>query len=151
MASAIIRPAEAKDIQALVALEAAAFPHPWDKDNLARLISDETGICSVAVLEDDTVSGYISCQCVGCEMEIHRIAVAQEFRRMGTGELLVKNVLERAGADNIRDVFLEVASLNAPAVRLYQKLGFKRIYTRKKYYAHTGDDAVIMKKEMHKK
>jgi ribosomal-protein-alanine N-acetyltransferase len=75
------------------------------------------------------------------ECELYDIEVLPEFRGRGKGyELLQRFLAECDG-----DVFLEVATRNTPAVKLYEKCGFVEIYRRKNYYK--DDDAIVMKRE----
>jgi ribosomal-protein-alanine N-acetyltransferase len=131
------------DTGAIAGLEADCFTAAWNAADLSPLIADVNNIC-LAAMVNASVAGYIICQCVAGEMEIHRLAVKKEFRRMGIAEKLLSSALDKAVEGKIRDVFLEVSSSNEPAINLYRKLGFEASYTRKKYYAHSQDDAVVM-------
>ncbi len=48
-------------------------------------------------------------------------------------------------AEGLSVVYLEVRSQNAPAIALYEKLGFERVGIRKDYYDRPRDHALIMK------
>ena len=47
----------------------------------------------------------------------------------------------------INSITLEVNSINIPAIKLYEKFGFKNVGLRKKYYGQ-NQDAIIMTKEL---
>ena len=47
---------------------------------------------------------------------------------------------------DIVSAFLEVRASNCAARALYEKLGFREIYVRRRYYGN-GENAVIMRKE----
>jgi ribosomal-protein-alanine N-acetyltransferase len=72
------------------------------------------------------------------------IAVLEGYRRMGIGEELM-----RRGMASMRDeygakeVYLEVRVSNEPAIRLYEKLGFKKIKVIEGYYSD-GENAYVM-------
>src|SRR5439155_26804519 len=50
--------------------------------------------------------------------------VVPKSRRAGVGELLTRGLLDRARATGAREMVLEVIVENAPAIALYEKLGF---------------------------
>jgi ribosomal protein S18 acetylase RimI-like enzyme len=52
------------------------------------------------------------------------VAVVPEHRRSGAGRALCKRVIELARADGAQEIILEVITTNAPAVALYESLGF---------------------------
>ncbi len=54
-------------------------------------------------------------------IEIHSLAVHPNFLRRGLGSLLTQAVIKQHPTKNI---LVQTASLNLPAVALYQKLGF---------------------------
>jgi ribosomal protein S18 acetylase RimI-like enzyme len=55
------------------------------------------------------------------------IVVLDGFRGMGIGEALMKEVLRKARRIGVWLVELEVVSGNAPAVHLYEKMGFRKV------------------------
>jgi ribosomal-protein-alanine N-acetyltransferase len=57
-------------------------------------------------------------------------------------------LLQRAKENKAAGITLEVRKSNIAARNLYKKLGFKDSGIRKGYYADTGEDAIIMWKEL---
>ena len=80
-----------------------------------------------------------------CDLE--SIAVSREHRRKGVAELLIKKAMDTVEKLGLLAVLLEVRETNAPAIGLYEKVGFKKLSVRKKYYSD-GENAVVMKKEL---
>ncbi|MEM0352406.1 MAG: ribosomal protein S18-alanine N-acetyltransferase [Sulfolobales archaeon] len=76
------------------------------------------------------------------------IAVLPEFRRRGIGTALMVKAMdsmkEKYGAG---EVYLEVRVSNEPAIKLYEKLGFKKVKVLKRYYMD-GEDAYLMAREL---
>jgi cellulose biosynthesis protein BcsQ len=62
-------------------------------------------------------------------------------------KLAPKNCLKELKNQGIEKIFLEVRKSNIPAKSLYEKIGYKEISVRKKYYSD-GEDAVVMAKEI---
>ena len=71
------------------------------------------------------------------------LAVDKEFRRAGLGRLLAVEVLHRMAA-SCDELCLETEVTNAPALRLYESLGFVRDKRLVRYYMN-GNDAFRFK------
>jgi ribosomal protein S18 acetylase RimI-like enzyme len=60
------------------------------------------------------------------EVEMHLLAVAPAFRRMGMGDLLVMSAVESARADGARKMILWTQPCMMDAHRLYESQHFER-------------------------
>ncbi|MDB5097362.1 MAG: acetyltransferase, family [Cyanobacteria bacterium RYN_339] len=60
---------------------------------------------------------------------IDYVAVHPESQGRGIGVKLVENVFDRYGVRGVKSFTLEVDAVNAPALRLYEKLGFRQYAT----------------------
>jgi len=78
------------------------------------------------------------------EAHIVTIAVRKNRKNLGLGEWLLINIIELAKQLRAKYVTLEVRVSNKTAQALYEKYGFTRAGTRRKYYSDNGEDAVIM-------
>ena len=92
--------------------------------------------------EDNTIKGFIICNHLYERVEILLLFVDTKYRNLGVGKSLIE-YLYNLDAEIIS---LEVSVENKPALHLYQKLGFKQIGIRKKYYQ--GIDALIMERRI---
>jgi ribosomal-protein-alanine N-acetyltransferase len=88
------------------------------------------------------VLGYLICSRYDQVWHLMNVAVDPDVRRRGLGTMLLEAMLERAGRDAAYT--LEVRTSNAAAIALYERFGFRQAGTRHRYYADTGEDAVIM-------
>ena len=125
------------------ALERACFSHPWTEKALAEDLDNELLTLLAAVGEDGTLLGYGEVRTVLDEGTLERIAVAPQFRRHGAAEALLRRFLDD-GRGKLAFLTLEVRAGNAPAIGLYEKLGFEVVGRRRNYYREEGEDALLM-------
>jgi len=78
------------------------------------------------------------------EGHIVTIAVRQDCRRQGLGELLLTAGLEAALEAQQEHVTLEYRTSNQAARALYEKYGFNQVGVRARYYTDSQEDAVLM-------
>jgi ribosomal protein S18 acetylase RimI-like enzyme len=103
-----------------VVLDETAFRYTsriWDDDldesRVALVDGEPVGICKLAVRGE---RGWIG-----------GIGVAAAQRGKGVGEALLRQVLDAARRRGLREIWLEVLIQNEPAIRLYEKLGFRHV------------------------
>jgi len=92
--------------------------------------------------EDNIIKGFIIANFLYENVEILLVFVKAEYRNRGIASELLKSL----EVDSVEKLLLEVSVLNDPALKLYDKMGYKIISTRKKYY--NGVDAYVMRKEL---
>lgn len=131
------------DIPALASLEACCFPDPWSAAAFAAAL-DRPAFAAYGIAGRDGLAAYMTVHVVGDELEIINIAVAPQWRGRGLGGRLLGYVLQGADKMGINRGYLEVRAGNVPARRLYARHGFVVVGTRKRYYADTGEDALVM-------
>ncbi|MFC1949435.1 ribosomal protein S18-alanine N-acetyltransferase [Chloroflexota bacterium] len=93
------------------------------------------------------IAGYIGCWVLADEAHITTIAVREECRRQGIGELLLIAAIELAAQLRARILTLEVRVSNTTAQSLYKKYGFNKVGIRKGYYTDNREDAMLMSTE----
>lgn len=132
--------AQIGDVSDLARLEAECFAVPWQKDALKSAIEREDCLFLVARCADEC-AGYVSGFNICGEVYLNNLAVAPSFRRHGIGEKLMREFI--SGQTGCEFITLEVRVSNAPAVALYEKLGFVIAGRRKNFYSHPAEDAFI--------
>ena len=75
--------------------------------------------------------------------DLMNIVVKKSYRNQGIGSLLLKELMHLFYSFSLSSLYLEVNENNFPAIRLYQKFGFKKIDVRKNYYPN-HQNAIIM-------
>jgi ribosomal-protein-alanine N-acetyltransferase len=140
-ATLTVRPVRMADLDAIAELEKAAFQDFWPAEMLACEIEHPRAILLLA-LRDGRPVGYAAFRHAADEAELLRLAVRPEERRRGVAGALVTEGLKRLQDEDVQVCFLEVRQDNAPAIALYQRLGFARNGRRRGYY-RDGTDALI--------
>ena len=131
----------AAHLAAVAEIETLCFSSPWSETSLGMLLAPPNG--GFAAIVDGAVAGYIGFLGVLDELEVTNVATHPEFRRRGVGRALVSALLDYARRESFRRVTLEVRASNAPAIALYESLGFTPCGIRKGFYANPREDGVI--------
>jgi ribosomal-protein-alanine N-acetyltransferase len=141
----VIEPARKKDLEAVWAIEQASFSHPWTRamfeEELAKIPS------TLYVLKEvpgKRVVGYSCFWALSGELQLVNIAVPPDLRGQGLGGKLLNHLLLEAESREAEKIFLEVRPSNRAAIGLYERLGFKVLYRRPRYYTPEGEDALVM-------
>ena len=135
-----VRKAVSGDIPALCELEKQCFSSPWTAVGFEDFFNNGYSHCLVAEY-DGAVCGYVGMNFIDGEGEITNLAVSENFRRLGLGGLLIK---ELSATDGLKKLMLDVRVSNEAARRLYEKLGFKTDGVRKGFYTKPREDAILM-------
>jgi ribosomal-protein-alanine N-acetyltransferase len=97
---------------------------------------------------DAVVCGFLLAWRAADELHLTDLGVTASARRGGVARALCA-ALEREGRQTgARVILLEVRESNAPALGLYGSLSFRELDRRPRYYADTGEDAVVMQLEL---
>ncbi|MCE4600125.1 MAG: GNAT family N-acetyltransferase [Desulfurococcales archaeon] len=167
-ASLVIRRASKEDIPAVMAVNLKSLPENYWYGFYEHILSnwpyaflvaeyggvivgyamsriEETGDPLLLGLVDDEgqpiVKGWLEPRKVG---HLVSIAVLREYRGRGIGSALLSETINAVRdyykADSL---FLEVRVSNTPAIRLYEKFGF-RVVRRIPFYYRDGEDAYVM-------
>ena len=130
-------------IPQMVELEKICFSLPWTADMIKSELNNPSCLYLAAV-DGDTLVGYIGVQTVLDEGYINNVAVRPEYRRQGIAAALISLLVDQARAIGLAFMTLEVRESNAPAISLYEKLGFTTVGRRKNYYEKPREDAILM-------
>jgi ribosomal-protein-alanine N-acetyltransferase len=93
------------------------------------------------------ICGFSGIWMMSDEAHITNIAVKQEYKGKGLGELLMIATIDLAGELKASFITLEVRASNLVAQRLYTKYGFTQMGIRRGYYLDNKEDAIIMSTE----
>ncbi|MDR1687464.1 MAG: ribosomal protein S18-alanine N-acetyltransferase [Clostridiales bacterium] len=135
---------EEKHLDMVFEIEKYCFVTPWSYESLKKEIYENKLAVYLVALDGDIVVGYAGMWHVVNEGHITNIAVKEGYRRMGIATKIMEQFISFAQSREMMGLTLEVRISNTAAQRMYSKLGFKPEGFRKRYYADTNEDAVIM-------
>jgi ribosomal protein S18 acetylase RimI-like enzyme len=115
-----------KHTRALADEAAAYFKFPQLAEAIILHIEDPQ-TDSLLALRDGEPVAYVSILNMGEIGYISELFVAEKFRGQGVGRTMMSRAMEACARAVHRHVFIGVDATNAPAVRLYEQFGFKRI------------------------
>ncbi len=145
----LIRRMRIVDIPEIMQIESVSFgKHHWSEDSFRYEIKNQIGrYYSLIHRKEDRLIGYGGYWLIFDEAHITTIAVHNEFRGNGLGDLLLVKMIDRMGTQSVKWVTLEVRTSNTSAQNLYYKYHFRSMGTRPRYYQDTNEDALIMTTE----
>jgi ribosomal-protein-alanine N-acetyltransferase len=134
------------DLPQVIGIERRAFPTPWSLAMFVLELSKSSGICLAAITEVEgrrRVVGYLICSRYETVWHVMNVAVDPEHRRAGVASALLGELYVWVGDEQARYT-LEVRRSNDPAIRLYEREGFRAAGLRRRYYQDNGEDALVM-------
>ncbi|HEU0195076.1 MAG TPA: ribosomal protein S18-alanine N-acetyltransferase [Gaiellales bacterium] len=138
-----LRPLGARDLDAIEEIEKRAYPTPWSRSMFAGELAKPSGLC-VGAFQGAEMLGYLITARYVDAWHVMNIAVDVPYRGRGIARGLLQHLFERTVGDGERGYTLEVRVSNAPAIHLYESLGFVATGLRRGYYTDNREDALIM-------
>jgi ribosomal-protein-alanine N-acetyltransferase len=139
------------DLDRVTEIERGGFKHPWSRELLARELGQAWSHVLLAVDGEGTaerVLGYVVFWLVHDEVHVLNLGTAVEARRRGVGRALMEEAHAIGRRRGAAISTLEVRRSNAPALALYEALGYRRVGVRPNYYAEEREDAIVMVAEL---
>ena len=132
------------DLAQVSDIERRSYEYPWSQPVFRDCLL--AGYTAVVLEHDHEVAGYSILSVAAGEAHILNLCVDNDYRKLGYGDRLLEEILERAKGAGVKQVFLEVRPSNVGALNLYRKKGFRQIAERPAYYqAHDGrEDAAVL-------
>lgn len=136
-----------EDVDEVLKIEEYSFDKPWTKDYFEYELNENNINDLFVEKENDEIIAYGDLWYMFENCDLTNIAVKKEYRNKGYGKKLLMHMFEVARNKGCEYMHLEVNVNNINAISLYEKLGFIKTRTRKKYYEN-GDDAYDMIKDL---
>src|ERR671937_3196862 len=136
---------ELRDLNAIEEIERASYKTPWSRSMFAGELAKPSSL-SLGAFDSETgeLLGYLIISRYVDAWHVMNVAVAPEHRRRGIASALLQRLFELTAEDGRRGYTLEVRISNTDAIRLYERLGFRRRGVRRGYYTDNREDALIM-------
>ncbi len=139
-----IVPLAPEHLSGVAELERLCFPaEPWSEQALSALFAEHAA-GFVALSQDGAVLSYVGMTYAADEGSITNVATHPNARRRGLGRAVVEALLTQAKSLSLCNVYLEVRASNAPAIALYEGIGFIAVGKRKNFYRFPPEDALVM-------
>jgi ribosomal protein S18 acetylase RimI-like enzyme len=137
----VIRDAQDEDLEGLSALEARSFASDRiARRSLRRLIDRKSARLRVAVGRGELQGYHLVLFRKGSSVaRLYSIAVDDRHRGAGLGHRLLADAEGVAVGGRKRALRLEVREDNLPAIRLYERRGYRLIGRYPRYYADRAD------------
>ena len=144
-----VRRMRLEDLEEVLAVEKAAFQHPWSGDLFTKELEHEWSTILIAQEPARSgagarIVGFLIYWLVHDEVHILNVATAPAERRRGVARALLAEACQRATAADCALLTLEVRRSNTGALALYQQLGYQQVGVRTGYYAAENEDAIVM-------
>jgi ribosomal-protein-alanine N-acetyltransferase len=133
-------------VDAVMAIEAAAYPFPWSRGNFIDSIAAGYAARVLRGARGELLGYFVAMAGVD-EMHLLNITVAPEVQGRGHARVLIDALVALCREQQARALWLEVRASNARARAMYERLGFAQVGVRKGYYpAPFGrrEDAIVM-------
>lgn len=131
------------DVSDIAKIEEEAFgKSAWTEKGIAAEIDNPLSHFIVA-RSGDLILGYTGFQLIAGEVYMANIAVKREYRGLGVGEKLMKDLIDLAKSLDAQFLTLEVRQSNNVAKKMYEKFGFEKVGERKNFYVDPKENADI--------
>ena len=145
------RPLRLGDLVYVAALEAQIHAAPWTIGNFRDALA--AGYSARVGERDFRIVAYGVLMWGPGEAQVLNLSVVQDARRQGIGRTLLRLFIDDARNLDAQQIFLEVRTSNAPAIRLYESEGFLPVARRIDYYPGASanaprEDAIVMRRAL---
>ena len=133
-----------QDLDSVMAIESAIYPHPWTRGNFRDSLA--SGYQCWIMERGGVIAGYTVVAIAAGEAHLLNLSIAGPWQHRGLGRELLAFVLKLARDFAAARILLEVRPSNAAARALYAAAGFAEIGVRRGYYpaGEAREDAIVL-------
>ena len=143
-----IRPMRAEDLPAVMAVELAAYEHPWTEGIFRDCL--RVGYCCWVCEHGDRPIGHGVMSVAVGEAHVLNLCIDPRWQGEGLGRQMLERLLRVARQHHADTAHLEVRMSNDKAIALYESVGFREVGRRRGYYPHQvgREDALVYSKTL---
>ena len=127
---------------------AATAPDPWSPASMESTMNN-LNCWSFVALHEGVPVGFAVFLVVDAGADLQQIVIHEKWRGKGIGRQLLQHAMPQLAEYGVIRILLEARASNAPALKLYESLGFKRLTLRSGMYSHPKEDGVLMVRLYH--
>ena len=143
--AATLRTMTPEDLDVVMAIEQAAYSHPWSRGNFRDSLNPLFD-AHCLWLEGELLGYFLAMHGVE-EMHLLNITVASARQSQGWGHMMLDALSLLSRSQGAQWLWLEVRQSNVRALQVYERYGFKQVSIRKDYYPagrQQREHAVVM-------
>jgi len=119
------------------------YDSPWSQAKFIDSLNNPKTLANLLVVDEQVLGYFVATHSLD-SADLLNICIHPQYQHQGLGTQLFDYLTKQLQTLNLDTLFIEVRASNETAFLFYQKLGFKLIGLRKKYYSN-GEDAKILR------
>lgn len=132
------------DMARVLDIDAASFPVPWCEEELRLSLSKRNSIGLVATHAGGSIiCGYVNYLVHSGSLEILRLAVAPEYRRIGVGGAMTNKLKAKLSSKSRIGISVAVPDFNLPAQLFFRSQEFRATRINHARLACESDEYVM--------
>ncbi|MCC5889439.1 MAG: ribosomal protein S18-alanine N-acetyltransferase [Alkalibacterium sp.] len=139
--------AHEEDTDSILTIEKLCYDGktPWNRSAILHEIRFNRNAFYIVVYDNQRPVAFVGSWVIDNEAHITNIATIPEYQNKGIASYLMKEIIQVAEKEHIKEVTLEVRVSNKTAQSLYRTLGFEDGRIKHGYYANDHEDALEMR------
>lgn len=142
----MIRKMVVEDLEQVDVIEHSCFTSTYNKEQYLYELEDNPCAHLYVLETEGKVVGYIDYWITFDSCQLTKLAVDEQFRRLGYASLLMEHMIDDAIQQECEAILLEVRVSSKEAQTFYEQFEFLQINVRKGYYTDNQEDAIVMGK-----
>lgn len=137
-------PAKRRELDDIAEIESLSMPHPWGRDELAKVLTSRGVFARVAYINAGTIAGFavFAMPRESASIEVQRVAVHPRFRRLGVGRWLVESMAEYLKPRTKPRLCAMLRETDADAIRFFIACGFSVLRLDREFWRNPVEDGV---------